>query len=78
MVVVQVVISVRKNSTGRLFDVALVRGAWGAVERKECLFILLEVMSLHMLRPYIMNIYHVFIYYDHMRFIHYDHILRPT
>jgi len=38
----KVVLSVKKHTTGRLFDVALVRGAWGAVERKERLFILLE------------------------------------
>ena len=38
----KVVITVRKAGVGQVFDVALVRGAWGAVERKEKLFILFE------------------------------------
>jgi len=38
----KVVLTVRKGGVGQVFDVALVRGAWGAVERKEKLFILFE------------------------------------
>lgn len=30
------------GGVGQIFDVALVRGAWGAVERKEKLFIIYE------------------------------------
>lgn len=38
----KVVLTVRKGGIGQVFDVALVRGAWGAVERKEKLFILFD------------------------------------
>lgn len=38
-----VVLTFKAYKTGRNFDVSLVRGAWGAVERKEKLFILFEV-----------------------------------
>ena len=38
----KVVLTVRKGGFGQEFDVSLVRGAWGAVERKENLFILFD------------------------------------
>ena len=38
----KVVLTVRKGGFGQEFDVSLVRGAWGAVERKEKLFILFD------------------------------------
>lgn len=38
-----VALTFQQIGTGRKFDVSLVRGAWGAVERKEKLFILFEV-----------------------------------
>jgi len=41
----KVVLTVRKGGVGQVFDVALVRGAWGAVERKEKLFILFEELQ---------------------------------
>lgn len=37
-----VALTFQQIGTGRKFDVSLVRGAWGAVERKEKLFILFE------------------------------------
>jgi hypothetical protein len=41
----KVVLTVKKDRSGKMFDVALVRGAWGAVERKERLFILLDELK---------------------------------
>ena len=41
----KVVLTVRKGGVGQIFDVALVRGAWGAVERKEKLFILFDELQ---------------------------------
>ena len=41
----KVVLTVRKGGLGQIFDVALVRGAWGAVERKEKLFILFDELQ---------------------------------
>mmetsp|Transcript_7808 Transcript_7808/g.19518 ORF Transcript_7808/g.19518 Transcript_7808/m.19518 type:complete len:527 (-) Transcript_7808:326-1906(-) len=38
----KVQLTVRKGGHGQAFNVSLVRGAWGAVERKEALFILFE------------------------------------
>jgi hypothetical protein len=41
----KVVLTVRKGGVGQIFDVALVRGAWGAVERKEKVFILFDELQ---------------------------------
>jgi hypothetical protein len=38
----KVCLTVRKGGNGKIFDAVLVRGAWGAVERREKLFILFD------------------------------------
>jgi hypothetical protein len=41
----KVCLTVRKGGTGKIFDAVLVRGAWGAVERREKLFILFDELQ---------------------------------
>ena len=53
----KVKLTVRKGGVGQVFDVSLVRGAWGAVERKERLFILFD--ELHKLIKIGVRICHV-------------------